>query len=223
MNREPLTHTLAALTIALGASAAALAQSSMPPGQPPTPASSPTTAAPMPASDAETLKGPVIAVETVTMKGEVVAITAATRQLVVESEGGRLTTVFVGPNVRNFENLKLGDQVTVRFTEAFALAIAKGGIGTEAQMGEIRTKVEADAARQAQAGGKPGVSAMERVTLIANVFDIDRERGILTLRGTSGVPVDIKVSDRSVLDQFNLHDQVVIGYRQSAALSIEPG
>ena len=78
----------------------------------------------------------------------------------------------------------------MRYTEATSLAIAKGGIGTESQIGEIRTKVEADAARQAEAGGKPGMSAMERSTLVANVFEIDRERGILTLRGTDGVPVD---------------------------------
>lgn len=172
---------------------------------------------------AAAVDGPVVAVETTSIRGKVALVNPIARQVVVNGDNGRVSTMFVGPNVRNFENLKLGDQVTMRYTEALALAIAKGGPGTESQIGEIRTKVEADAARQAAPGDKPGMSAMERTTLVANVFEIDRERGILTLRGTDGVPVDIKVADKKALDQIKLNDQIVIGYRQSAALSIEPG
>lgn len=39
----------------------------------------------------------------------------------------------------------------------------------------------------------------------------------------TGVPVEIKVPDKQALDQIQLDDQVVIGYRQAAAVSIEPG
>ena len=113
--------------------------------------------------------------------------------------------------------------MTVRCTEALALAISKGGPGTESQLCEIRTKVEADAARQAAPGGKPGMLAMEQTTMVANVFEIDRARSILTPPNTDSVPVDIKVADKNVLDQIKLNDQIVIGYQQSAALSIEPG
>lgn len=213
MRRHTFKLTITALTIGFGVSASALAQ---------TPSPGNSTVAPS-GPIAAAVKGPVIATEATSITGKVAAINPGIRHVIVNGDDGRTTAMFVGPNVRNFENLKLGDRVTVRYTEALALAIAKGGPGTESQIGEIRTKVEADAARQAAPGGKPGMSAMERTTLVANVFEIDRERGILTLRGTDGVPVDIKVPDKNALNQIKLNDQIVIGYRQSAALSIEPG
>lgn len=220
MKKSSFNLTITALAIGIGVATAALAQGST--GTSPGPTSAPSPTSPSAATQAPgALKGPVVSVETVSIRGKVIAIDPAKRQVVVRGNQGHMATMYVGPNVRNFENLKLGDQVTMRYTEALALAIAKGG--TESQLGEIRTKVEADAARQAAPGGKPGVAAMERATLVANVFQIDRERGVVTLRGTDGVPVDIKVPDKSALDQLKLNDQVVIGYRQSAALSIEPG
>ena len=95
--------------------------------------------------------------------------------------------------------------------------------GTKSELGEVRTEVEADAARQAAPGGKPGMLAMEQTTTVANVFEIDRAREIVTLRGSDGVPVDIKVADENALDQIKLNDQIVIGCQQCAALSVEPG
>lgn len=213
MKHSSLAITLTALKTGLGLSAGALAQSASP--------GSPTAATPGPIAAA--VKDPVVAAETTSISGKVTAIDPVGRQVVIRGDNGRFATMVVGRNVRNFEKLKPGDQVTMRYTEALALAIAKGGPGTESQIGEIRTKVEADAARQAAPGGKPGISAMERTTLVANVFEIDRERGILTLRGTDGVTVDIKVADKNALDRIKLNDQIVIAYRQSAALSIEPG
>lgn len=213
MKLSSFKPTVTALAIGFGVSAGVLAQSPS--------AGNPTVATPGPVAAA--VKGPVVVVESTSISGKVAAINPGIRHVVVTGDNGRMAAMFVGPNVRNFENLKLGDRVTVRYTEALALAISKGGPGTESQIGEIRTKVEADAARQAAPGGKPGMSAMEQTTMVANVFEIDRARGILTLRGTDGVPVDIKVADKNALDQIRLNDQIVIGYRQSAALSIEPG
>lgn len=168
------------------------------------------------------VRGPAVSVDATKLTGEVTAIDSAKRRIRIEGDNGRVATMVVGPKVPNFDKLKVGDEVTMRYTEAVSLAIAKGGIGTEAKLGEIRTKVEADAARVA-ADGKPGISAMQRSTVVANVFEIDRERGILTLRGTDGVPVDIKVPDKQALQQFAIDDQVVIGYREAATISIEPG
>ena len=100
---------------------------------------------------------------------------------------------------------------------------AGADLGTKLELGEVRIKVEGDAARQAAPGVKPGMLAMEQTTMVANVFEIDRAREILTLRGSDGVPVDVKVADENALDQIALNDQTVIGCQQSAALSVEPG
>lgn len=174
-------------------------------------------------SAAGTIVGPSVTVQVASITGKVTAIDRAQRLVTLKSNEGRVSTLFVGPEIRNFDNLKVGDEVTLGYSEAHSLALAKGEKGNEARLGELRVKIEADAARQAPPGGKPGLSTMERTTLVANVFEIDRQRGILTLRGTDGVPVDIRVPDKQSLSQIGLNDQVIIGYRRAAVVSIQPG
>lgn len=208
MKRTSLALAITALTAGLGAPA--LAQST----------STPPAMAPAPA--ATELQGPAVAVTTRAITGNVIEIDRATRMVTVRGDTGNLAVVKVGANVPNFDTIDLGDTVTMRYTEAVALAVAKGGIGTEAQLGEIRTKVQSDAARKVH-DEMPGMAVAETTTLVANVFQIDRKTGVLTLRGTDGVPVNIKVPDKNVLDTIKLDDQIVIGYLQAAAVSINPG
>lgn len=197
MKRNSFNLILAALALSSIASAA-VAQTA-------TPATTPT------------IVGPVGAVETLAINGKVAAIEPAKRIVTVQGDKGQVLTMHVGPDVKNFDNLKQGDLVAIRYAEARSLAIAKGGINDS----QIRVKVEADAAKQVSPN-MPGMTGMERTTIVANVFNIDRERGVLTLRGTDGVPVDIRVHDKQMLQQINKDDQLIIGYAQAAAIAIEP-
>lgn len=173
------------------------------------------------AADAVVIKGPVGAAQTAKVSGKVTAIDHKQRSVAIETDDGRALRMRVGNDVRNFDNVKKGDQVTIAYSEAMALALAKGS-GSKEHIGEIRRKVESDAAAQAPAGGKPGVGALQRTTLVANVFDIDRDNNILTLRGTDGVPVDLKVS-KDALSQVSKDDQLIVSYVEAAVVSIEPG
>jgi hypothetical protein len=168
-------------------------------------------------STAPAVLGPVGAVDATTLNGRITAIDKSRRIVSVQGDKGRSITLHIGPNVANFDNLKVGDQVAARYTEAVALAIAKGNSS------DIRTKVEADAARMAPPGGKPGVSAMERTTVVANVLDVDRQHGRVTLKGIGSSPVTMRVRDSQTLSQLKPDDQVVISYEQAAAISIAPG
>lgn len=163
---------------------------------------------------------PVGVVYTRTLSGTVEAIDTSARRAVLKGEDGTMTVVVMGPQVKDFNNLKKGDEVTVKYSEALALAVAKGD---QRDLGEIRRWVEAEAVRQGPAGGKPSLSAMERTTLVANVFQIDRQAGTLTLRGTSGVPVQMRVQDKKSLQGIEKNDQVVVSYMEAAALSVERG
>jgi Cu/Ag efflux protein CusF len=161
--------------------------------------------------------GPVGAVDAATLNGKITAIDKSKRMATVQDDKGRTVTLYLGPNVANFDRLKVGDQVSARYTEAVVLAIAKN-TGSD-----IRTKVEADAARMAPAGEKPGVSAMERTTVVANVVSVDPQKGRVTLKGIGSTPVDFRVRDKQALSKIKPDDQVVITYEQAAALAIGPG
>ena len=168
-------------------------------------------------SSANAVLGPVGAVDATTLNGKVTAIDKSARSVTVQGDKGETISLYIGPNISNFDNLKVGDQVAARYTEAVALAIAKGGSS------DIRTKVEADAARMAPQGGKPGMSAMKRTTVTANVVAVDREHGRVKLKGIGPTPVTFRVQDRKTLSQLKPDDQVVISYEQAAAIAIAPG
>jgi hypothetical protein len=145
------------------------------------------------------------------------AIDPAARTLVVEGDEGGATTMRIGGDVRNFDNVRVGDRVRVRYTEAVAQTIA------EHPDSAIRQRIEADAATQAPPGGRPGMRALERVTVVANVVAVDREGGRVTLLGTGREPLQLRVPDERMLSRLDRGDQVVATYMQSAAVSIEPG
>lgn len=106
------------------------------------------------------------------------------------------STTYLGPNIANFDQLKVGDQVEATYTKAVVRAIAKGSSS------DIRSNVEADAARAAPQGGKPGLSATERTTVVANVVSVDPQQGRVTLKGIGSTPVDFRVRDKRALEKI---------------------
>jgi hypothetical protein len=170
------------------------------------------------AAQPDSATAPVGIANTRTLSGAVESFDTAHRRVVLQGEDGTMTTVVMGPSVKDFNNLKKGDKVSIRYSEAVALAVAKGD---QKDLGEIRQRVEAEALRQGPPGGKPSLSAMERTTLVANVFHIDRQAGTLTLRGTSGVPVQMRVQDKKSLQGIEKNDQVVVSFIEATALSVE--
>lgn len=172
------------------------------------------------AQQAATAGAPVAIGTTRTASGTIESIDSAQRRVVIKGDDGGSATMFVGPQVKDFENLKTGDKVTLQFNEAIALAVAKSDKG---DLGEIRRRVESAAVSQAPAGGKPGIAAMERTTVAANVFEIDKDSGTLTLRGTEGKPMQMKVRDKQALKDIEKNDQVIVSYVEASVLSIKPG
>ena len=59
-------------------------------------------------------------------KATVTAINPATREVTVKGDKGPVT-LQVSPSVKNFSNLKVGDQVLVSYYQGFGTQIVKGG------------------------------------------------------------------------------------------------
>lgn len=150
--------------------------------------------------------------------GVVESVDADKRRVLVKQANGGTAMIVMGPNVHNFKNLRQGDRVTIKSSEALALAIAKK---EEGETGEIRQRVEANATRQDPPGSKPGLMSMERSTLVANVYQIDRDAGTVTLRGIDGIPVELRVQDVQALQGIGIDDQVVVSYIQATVFSVD--
>src|SRR5690606_32586816 len=134
----------------------------------------------------------------------------------VKRQDGEVVRVHVDPQVRNLSNLTQGDQVTVTYSEALALALAKGSDDN------VRERVESQAATQAPAGGKPEVRSRAHTTVVANVQAVDRATGLVTLRGTGDQPLRVRVQDPQTLQDIDQGDQVVVSYVEAVAVDIAP-
>jgi len=122
--------------------------------------------------------------------------------------------VVAGPEVRNFDQIKVGDEVVVRHFEAVSLELMKGGAG-------IRQREESAGAARAPKGDRPGVAAAERVTVVADVVGVNRRSQTVTLRGPQHT-VNLHVRDPEQFERVQVGDQVRATFTEAVAISVEP-
>ena len=72
-------------------------------------------------------QGGAATVDTFTARAKISAIDAPRRKLTLTSRDGTEATVKAGPEVRNFDQLQVGDRVKVTIGEEVAVAFRKGG------------------------------------------------------------------------------------------------
>jgi len=142
------------------------------------------------------------------------AVDAAKRAVTLKGPGGKVIALTVGPDVRNLEQVKVGDRVVVGYHEALSLTLMKGG---KALPGASHT---ADAVR-APAGERPGGVVAEEVTVTADVVAVNARTHMVTLRGPKQ-EVDLYVADPEQLKLIKVGDQIDAVYTQAVAVSVEP-
>jgi hypothetical protein len=152
----------------------------------------------------------------VTTTATVQDIDKAKRTVTLKGEGGKTVEVKVGENVKNFDQIKKGDQVKAAYYESAAISIRKPG-DPPAATGEKET-VLAPAA-----GGTPGKAVIKTVQAAATVEKVDAQKREVTLKGPEGKSKTIKVKDDSKdLDRLQTGDQVVVRYTEALAIKVEP-
>jgi hypothetical protein len=74
-----------------------------------------------------TAPGVAAAAQTLKITGTITAIDKSTRDVTLKGPEGNLVTVTAGPEVKNFDQLKVGDKVDLQYLEALTLELKKGG------------------------------------------------------------------------------------------------
>jgi len=161
-------------------------------------------------------KGPneVAAADGVQIQGKVKSIDKQNRSVVVVGEQGKEVSLSLGPQVRNFDQIKVGDLVTLTYVQALALDLHKSVNG-----GKLGQPIVAEESVRAAPGSKPA-GAMERtVTLTANVIKVDQKTQMVTLKGPNRT-VELKVKDPAVLQKIKVGDQVDATYTEAVAIQV---
>jgi hypothetical protein len=161
-------------------------------------------------------KGPGVAgvANTVDMTATITAIDAKTREVTLKGPQGREAVITAGPEVKNFAQMKVGDEVNVKYVEALTLELKKGG-------GATVGRTEKAGAGAAKPGERPAGAAGRQVKVIADVVNVDTQNQVVTLKGPKRT-VDLKVKDPKQLAMIAKGDQVEATYTEAIAVSVQP-
>ena len=163
---------------------------------------------------AGTAPGKGVIAQTVKLTATITAIDPATRDVTLKGPQGKEVTVTAGPDVKNFANMKVGDQVNVEYIEALSLELKKGG-------GMKVERTEQAGAMGAKPGAQPAGAVGRQITVVADVINVDPATKTVTLKGPQRT-VDLVVNDPEQLKLIAKGDQVQATYTQALALAVEP-
>ena len=152
--------------------------------------------------------------EVVKLTATVTALDKATRDVTLKGPQGNELTLTAGPDVKNFDQIKVGDQVNVEFIQALTLELKKGG-------GLVVARTEQKGAVAAKPGEKPAAAAGRQVTIVADVIATDPAKQTITLKGPKQT-VDMRITDPEQFKRIAKGDQVEATYTQAVAMALMP-
>lgn len=158
--------------------------------------------------------GKAAAVAVVEATATVMAINASTRTVTLKGPQGRTLDVVCGDEVKNFAQIRVGDQVKVTYQEALTLELKKTRAPLDA--------TGAAAIVSAPPGSKPAGAAGREITILADVVAVDPKKSIISLKGPAGNVVDLKVQNPDQFKVVKKGDQVEAVYSQALAVSVTP-
>lgn len=161
-----------------------------------------------------TAPGKAVIAETVKISATITAIDKKTRDVTLKGPEGNTMTVTAGPEVKNFDKLKVGDVVDLQYVEALTLQLKKGG-------GAKVAKTEKTDAVSAKKGEAPGGAVGRQVTIVADVVAVDPAKQSVTLKGPKQT-VTLKVADPEQFKNIAKGDQVEATFTQAMAVAVEP-
>ncbi|SCK43784.1 hypothetical protein VAR608DRAFT_4240 [Variovorax sp. HW608] len=150
-----------------------------------------------------------------TRSATITKIDSATRDITLKRPDGNEVTIRAGDAVKNFDQLKVGDVVTLKQGAALLVELRK------VEGGGIRQRTDWVEVFLSQPGQSPGVGVRHTVHAVVNVFAIDHKKKTVTLRGVRETR-KFEVDDPKLLDSLKVGDQVEATLVQGEALFVEP-
>lgn len=157
----------------------------------------------------------VAAGDVTTLTAKIEAVDPATRTVVIKGPMGRTIAIKAGDQVKNFAQIKAGDDVVVKYAEAVSVALKSGVAGrseTVTTTGPVTNPP----------GAKPGVAIGQTTTIVANVESIDAKRSTVLLEGPNGRYVEVKVKDPAVMAKVKPGEKVEVTFVEAALIEVVP-
>jgi len=153
-----------------------------------------------------------IVLDAVTVTATVQSVNATDRTVALQLPDGTTNTFECGPEVRNFDQIKAGDQVMATEASEVAVALVKGGVPPVAGT--------ATAVVRSPLGAKPGGRIVDTVAFTAKVVSVDAMKRAVTLNMPDGQNKTVKVGPDINLANVNPGDDVGVRLTRAFAISV---
>jgi hypothetical protein len=161
---------------------------------------------------------PVSLSDTVEVTAMVDAIDQANRLVRLRTADGRARVMEIGPSVQNFNQMKVGDRVSVRFTEGLAAEVVKPGTGVNSAQPTYETG-------RALPGTMPGASGALTAKGVVKVVSVDAANNAVEVMGGDGAVRKVRVQDpkaQAFARGLKAGDEVQLTFTEAVAVSVSP-
>jgi NADH dehydrogenase FAD-containing subunit len=146
-------------------------------------------------------------------EGSVVNIDKKTRTITFKNKEGESKFV-AGPEIKNFDQIKKGDQVNVTYELAVAIELIK------TKSDGIRSKVETNTITDSKINEKPSEVIANKTTIIADIVAVDLDKKLVSVKGPSGKITTVMVKNPALLADVKVGEQVKVIYYDAMAASV---
>jgi hypothetical protein len=162
---------------------------------------------------------PVTVEKTHTISATVASIDPAKR-LVELRKDDELRTIQVSPDVRNFERIKVGDEVVATYYTGLAAEFKKKGESKTVGVIDATTGT----ARLPEGASRPGAAVANKVTTTVVIEAVDRATHSVTFSGPAGSrTVDVvDPKAQQFISTLKQGDEVQLTYVEALAVTLEP-
>jgi Cu/Ag efflux protein CusF len=159
------------------------------------------------------VKDRAVAVQEAEAVVTVTKVDKETRTVTFRGPQGNLGTLTVPPESQNLDQVKPGQQFRMKYMEAVAVEIRKGGEPSAAAEEQVKL---------APKGAKPG-GVIVRTKQIAGVVDaIDYKNRQIAVRGPKGNTLALKVAEDVKLEQLSAGDRISVVHTEALAVEMVP-
>src|SRR5512133_4139082 len=150
--------------------------------------------------------------QTVTLSGTVATIDHDKRMVNIKKADGSFETVDVPPGAKRFDELKVGDKVSITYNNNVSARLKPPG---EAP---VNTATGTSTAGQ---GERPGGTASVQRTMTATVDSIDKNTSSINFVGPNGWKYRRHIVDPAVFDKVKVGDKVDITWATDVTVSVQ--
>jgi len=150
-------------------------------------------------------------------RATVTAIDPATREVTIQGDHGPVT-IQVGPDVKNFNNLKVGDRVNISYYQGTAAQLVKGGK-------TVKDPAVSTFAQGNSPGLRPSGLVGASATVTVKIQDVNLPTNTVAFTRSDGTTHIVQVKSpemQSFIRELKRGDTVQVTFTDSVAVEILP-